>query len=110
MKLLMESAKKIISAYNGEEGIEMALQNRPDIILMDLRMPVLNGFDSISRLKGDPETKDIPILALSAQDMEQDEVESSQLGADGCTSKPIDILALKKEMARVFSLNLKAAK
>ena len=104
-QLLMESAGQLISAYNGEEGIEMAIEEKPDIILMDLRMPVLDGFDAITRLKGNPETKDIPIMALSAQSMEEEDVTmSARLGAEGFTSKPIDLDKLQEEMTRIFSL------
>ncbi|MEE9239940.1 MAG: PAS domain S-box protein, partial [bacterium] len=110
MKLLMESAGRVLSAYNGEEGIKMALREKPDIILMDLRMPVLDGFDAISRLKENPETKDIPIVALSAQSMEEDKIASTQIGAEGFTAKPIDIKELQKEMKRVTSLKKKVTK
>ena len=72
---------------------------------MDLRMPVLDGFDAIARLKENPGTKDIPIVALSAQSMEDDDASAIiQLGAEGFISKPIDFNKLQKEMARIFSL------
>ena len=106
----MESAGRVLSAYNGVEGIKMALREKPDIILMDLRMPVLDGFDSLSRLKENPETKDIPIVALSAQSMEEDKIASTQIGAEGFTAKPIDIKELQKEMKRVTSLKKKVTK
>ncbi len=91
LRLLMKSAKEFCSAYNGEEGIEIAAQNRPDIILMDLRMPVLDGFDATMRLKSDPETRDIPVVAVTAQAMQEDKARALEAGAAGFITKPIDL-------------------
>ena len=57
---------EVIVAENGEQGIEMATAEQPDIILLDLSLPVLDGWEASRRLKGSPETKAIPIIALSA--------------------------------------------
>ena len=55
-----------MAAEDGEKGCEIALRERPDIILMDLEMPVIDGWEATRRLKGDPQTHDIPVIALSA--------------------------------------------
>lgn len=89
-------------AYNGMEAIDFARRERPDIILMDLRMPIMDGFDAIEVLKSDPSTKDIPILGVTAQVMEQDRERSIEIGADGFVTKPINIRSLQNEMWRVL--------
>jgi two-component system chemotaxis sensor kinase CheA len=102
MKILMKGAAHLISAYNGEEALEAANRELPDIILMDLRMPVMDGFESIQQLKSDTRTKGIPILAVTAQAMNQDKESSLEAGADGFVTKPIQIESLKEEMWRVL--------
>jgi CheY-like chemotaxis protein len=101
--LLMKKASGFFSAFNGQEGIEVARRERPDLILMDLRMPILDGFESIKQLKSDPETKEIPIVAITAQAMEQDREHSLELGANGFVTKPVDLNLLRQEIARVLS-------
>ncbi|MEE9240458.1 MAG: GAF domain-containing protein, partial [bacterium] len=101
--LLMKNTSGFISAYNGQEGVEAARLERPDLILMDLRMPILDGFESIKQLKSDPETKEIPIVAVTAQAMEQDRKLSLDLGANGFVTKPVDLNLLRQEIERVLS-------
>lgn len=100
--LLMKKASGFISAFNGQEGVETARRERPDLILMDLRMPILDGFESIKQLKSDPETKEIPIVAVTAQAMEQDRAHSLKLGANGFVTKPVDLDLLRQEIERVL--------
>ena len=57
---------EVLTAEDGEKGCTMAISERPDIILMDLEMPVVDGWEATRRLKGNPQTRDIPIIALSA--------------------------------------------
>ena len=102
IKVLMESAKEIISAYNGREAIEAAIREKPDLILMDLRMPVLDGFGTIERLKSGLATKEIPILAVTAQAMAKDRKRCLELGADGFVTKPIEIQKFRGEIEAVL--------
>jgi CheY-like chemotaxis protein len=73
---------------------------------MDLRMPVLDGFEAIERLKSDSATRDIPIIAVTAQVMEEDRARSAQAGADGFVTKPIDIETFRKEVGRVLGVRV----
>ncbi|MEE9274729.1 MAG: GAF domain-containing protein, partial [bacterium] len=103
MKLTMVGAARILSAYDGVEGLETALAEAPDIILMDLRMPRLDGFETIRRLKADPQTRNIPVIAVSAQVMNEDRERCFQSGADGFVSKPVDRAAFRAEIARCLA-------
>lgn len=98
IKLLMADASIIHSAYNGKEGIEIAQREQPDIILMDLRMPILDGFEAIKALKSDPRTQKIPILAVTAQAMARDRSHALELGAEDLITKPIDLKLLEKAL------------
>ena len=104
VKILMESARKIVSAYNGEEGIEAARRERPDLIFMDLRMPVLDGFEAIRRLKSSSDTRDIPVLAVTAQAMDEDRERCLALGVDGFITKPIDLEIFQKKIEEVLGI------
>jgi CheY-like chemotaxis protein len=66
MRLELLGDFEVLTAEDGEKGCTMAVSERPDIILMDLEMPVVDGWEATRRLKGDPQTCDIPIIALSA--------------------------------------------
>jgi len=103
MRLLMRQAGRILSAFDGQEAIELARRERPDLILMDLRMPVLDGFEAIGRLKADPATQGIPILGVSAQVIKEDRDRCLAAGAEGYITKPLDLDALRLEIERVMA-------
>jgi len=71
----------ITQASNGEEAIKLARETKPQIILLDIMMPKVNGFDVLKSLKADPATKDIPVIVLSALIQDVDRVEGKKLGA-----------------------------
>ena len=81
---------KLIIAENGEQAIELAMTNKPDLILMDLQMPVLDGWKAIPKLKADERTKDIPIIALTAQTSPADKARVLELGCSAHISKPME--------------------
>lgn len=90
-KLLNSRGHEVLEADNGLEGIEKAKEFVPDLILIDINMPGLDGFETTTRLKGIDETKDIPIVALTARRTEEDRERSLVAGCSGFISKPIDI-------------------
>lgn len=79
---------EVISAANGEEAIEKTLTERPDLILMDISIPVIDGWEATRRLKADPKTVDIPIIALTAHAMAGDAEKAKAAGCDGYIAKP----------------------
>ncbi len=91
-----------LEATNGREGVELAMERKPDLILMDIQMPVMNGLEASKLLKADPETKTIPIIALTGYAMKGDERRTGDAGCDGYLSKPYDIMALEKEVGKFF--------
>jgi len=79
---------KTLSAYNGEDGLDMASKENPDLILLDLMLPEIDGFDVCKALKSDPKTSHIPIIILTAKDQETDKIVGLELGADDYVTKP----------------------
>ena len=90
LEQLLEDDYRVVSAANGEESIAMARRERPDLILMDLSLPLLDGWDASRLLKADPELAEIPIIALTAHVMRGDEEKARAAGCDGFLGKPID--------------------
>ncbi|MFG6458520.1 response regulator [Roseateles sp. BYS96W] len=83
---------------DGLQALAAAARQRPDIILMDLRMPVLDGYEATRRLKADPALRDVPVLALSAQARPEDKARSRAAGCADHLDKPIDVARLADQV------------
>jgi len=88
--LLRSHGYTVYEAVSGPEAIELARIHSPQLILMDLRLPGLDGYEVTKMLKGDDRTKQIPIIALTAFAMEGDREKALQAGCDGYITKPVD--------------------
>jgi two-component system cell cycle response regulator DivK len=97
---------QVIVAIDGEQGIATALSELPDLILMDMSLPVLDGWEATRQLKGSPETRSIPIIALTAHAMIGDRQKALECGCDDYDSKPIELPGLLVKMEAL--LNKKA--
>ena len=91
---------ELFEAENGKEGIENALKYQPDLILMDIKMPVMDGYAAIKYLKSDNNLKHIPIIALTASALLNEEQKAKNIGSDGYLRKPVSMAQLYKELAR----------
>lgn len=92
----------VLGAYSGAEAIEIATREQPDIILLDVMMPGMDGFEACRRLKSAPETMHIPIVMVTALDQQADRIAGLEAGADDFLTKPVEDIAL---FARVRSLS-----
>lgn len=88
--ILEKSGHSVISAVNGEEGVKTAKQELPDIVLMDIVMPGLNGFQATRQLSKAKETQHIPVIIVTTKDQETDRVWGMRQGAKAYLTKPID--------------------
>ena len=93
-KRLSRAGHTVIVAMNGEEGISVALSERPDLILMDLSLPVLDGWEATRRLKAMPDVCGIPVIALSAHAMPGEREKALAAGCEDFDTKPVEIARL----------------
>ena len=103
MRLELLGDFEVVSAEDGDKGCAMALSERPDIILMDLEMPVVDGWEATRRLKNDPQTRDIPIIALSAHALAGERDKALAAGADEFDTKPIEFERLVATLHRLLA-------
>ena len=99
----------IVSAPDGASGIAMAAAELPDLILMDLNLPEIDGWEATRRLKGDPVTRDIPIIALSAHAMAGDREKALATGCDDFDTKPIEFDRLLAKIEQTLASKAREA-
>jgi CheY-like chemotaxis protein len=99
---LLEEDYEILTAADGAAGVETATRVRPDLILMDLSLPVVDGWEATRRLKARPETAAIPVIALTAHAMQGDEDKARACGCDDYLTKPIDEDQLFAKLERLL--------
>jgi CheY-like chemotaxis protein len=95
---LVRNGYDVVIAVNGQEGVEKAASERPDLILMDMSLPVLDGWEATRKLKADPNTSSIPVIALTAHAMDSDREKALAAGCDDFDTKPIELPRLLEKM------------
>ena len=107
---LKEEGYETLSAFNGEEGVKLAKQESPDLIILDIMLPIIDGFEVCRILKKEQITVDIPVIILSAKSQETDKIVGLELGADDYITKPFSprelIARIRVIMRRGRALNL----
>ena len=103
MRLELLGDFEVLAAEDGEKGGEMAAAERPDIILMDLEMPVVDGWEATRRLKSNPQTRDIPVIALSAHALAGERERALAVGCNEFDSKPIEFDRLVATVRRILA-------
>jgi CheY-like chemotaxis protein len=91
---LMRSGYEVLIAAQGDQGVELARTASPDLVLMDMSLPVLDGWEATRRLKGDPATREIPVIALTAHAMSGDREKARAAGCDDFDTKPVEYARL----------------
>jgi two-component system, cell cycle response regulator DivK len=88
--ILRHAGFEVIEARDGQAGIETAKARHPGLILMDVSIPIIDGWEATRRLKADPATADIPIIALTAHALASDQLKAAEAGCDGYIAKPAE--------------------
>ncbi len=99
---------QVVMALDGQQGVDMARSEKPDLILMDMSLPVLDGWDATRTLKAAPETKPIPIIALTAHAMSGDREKAMEAGADDYDTKPVEFQRLLSKMEALLAKGIAA--
>ena len=94
---------EVRGARTAEDGITLAVSEPPDLVLMDLQLPGIDGIEALHRLRESPGTADIPVVAVTAQAMKQDRERALRAGFDGYVEKPISVRAFTDQVRRFLS-------
>ena len=109
-RLLEVYGYKVAYAKNGKEGVEMAQQWKPDLVLMDLRMPIMDGYKAINEIKFNPQTRHIPIFVVSAWSSRKERNQARLAGADEFFVKPPDLNRLIEAIEIAVAASSKKSK
>lgn len=90
----------IILAMDGQQGVDVALREKPDLILMDMSLPVIDGWEATQALKARAETAHIPVIALTAHAMEGDRTKAMEAGCDDYDTKPVELSRLLEKIQK----------
>lgn len=101
--LLERAGHGTIWARSGREGVDMAKANQPDMIIMDLSLPEMDGWTATGRIKSDPETQHIPVVALTAHTLPGDRKRALDVGCDGYLSKPMNISLFNETIEEILT-------
>lgn len=100
--MLEKNGHEVLTAENGADGVALARQEKPDLVLMDIVMPGLNGFQATRQLTKDPETENIPVIIVTTKDQETDRVWGKRQGATDYLTKPIEEGILMNVMSKAL--------
>ncbi len=100
---LARQGYEVVLAQDGARGVAMATEERPDLVLMDMSLPVLDGWEATRRLKSDPATRVIPVIALTAHAMAADKEKALAAGCDDYDTKPIELPRLLDKITQLLN-------
>jgi two-component system cell cycle response regulator DivK len=95
---LTRNGFEIIIAIDGQQGVTMATSEKPDLILMDMSLPIIDGWEATRRIKADPATNSIPVIALTAHALVQDREKAMAAGCDDFDTKPVELPRLMEKI------------
>jgi two-component system cell cycle response regulator DivK len=99
---LVRNGHEVLIAIDGKQGVDMALSQLPDLILMDMSLPVIDGWEATRRIKGNDATRKIPVIALTAHAMAGDREKAMEAGCEDYDTKPIEITRLLGKIAALL--------
>jgi CheY-like chemotaxis protein len=106
--VLAHAGYRTLEAATGEDGLALAQAEHPDLVLMDVQLPGIDGLEALARLRAEPATAGIPVMAVTAFAMEEDRRRFRSAGFDGYLEKPIDVRALPGQVAAALAPGARA--
>ena len=103
LRRLTKLGFEVVAVSDGQQGIDMALSEIPDVIVLDMSLPIVDGWNVARNLKSNSATKDIPIIALSAHAMEGDRDKALEAGCDDYDTKPVDFNRLRGKIEKLLA-------
>lgn len=100
---LQRRGYEVSAAVDGGEGLDLARSERPDLILMDMSLPVVDGWEATRRLKSDPALRSIPVIALTAHAMAEDRAKALTAGCDDYDTKPVDLTRIVEKIESMLT-------
>ncbi len=100
---LQKKGFEVVMAFDGKKGVEMALAEKPDLILMDMSLPELDGWEATRQIKANPTTQKVPVIALTAHAMSGDREKALAAGCDDYDTKPIELVRLLEKMSALLA-------
>ncbi|MEJ2246097.1 MAG: response regulator [Acidobacteriota bacterium] len=101
-EVLENSDLIVVEAENGEEALNMIMLERPDLVLLDIQLPVFDGYEVLRRVRSDPRLGKLPVIALTAYAMQQDREKALAAGFDDYVTKPIDTAAMRVRVQMIL--------
>jgi CheY-like chemotaxis protein len=101
-QILKDSGYTVLIARNGQEGVELAKKHNPNLVIMDVEMPIMNGIDATVKIKSEPGTAQTPVIIFTSLGSEEDIARAKKAGCKGFLGKPICRATLKDEVERVL--------
>jgi len=101
--LLTDAGFELLEASDGEQGIAMATEHRPDLILMDIQLPLVDGYEATRRIKANPDLRHIPIVAVTSYALSGDEAKALAAGCDGYVAKPFSPRQILAKVRQLLS-------
>jgi two-component system, cell cycle response regulator DivK len=105
VRRLQRRGYTIVTAVDGQQGVDMTHSEKPDLVLMDMSLPVLNGWDATRQIKGDPDVKNVPVVGLTAHAMVGDRDQALQAGCDDYATKPVEFEKLIELINRLIKVS-----
>ena len=99
---LVRNGYEVFLAMDGQQGVDMALSERPDLVLMDMSLPVIDGWEATRQIKANDATRRIPVIALTAHAMAGDREKAMEVGCDDYDTKPVEISRLLGKIAALL--------
>ena len=99
---LVRNGYEVFLAMDGQQGVDMALSERPDLILMDMSLPVIDGWEATRQIKANDATRQVPVIALTAHAMAGDREKAIEVGCDDYDTKPVEITRLLGKIAALL--------